>query len=229
MARKKGALDAVQFTRESAERIAGVVRAAEQTPTPTLPLTFERLQETRLPKSIRSATFSGAWPIGSIKVVTFANLPTNTANVQNLSWPITSSGYSNEPCLVGKEGTAWYLIVPRLQTATAIFVSSISEQAVITGSVPATVATGISQGTYATGFETLTAVSDVSISATLNTNDCAITIGKTVTTTEIRSVSGTATAFFASGTSIVNVCGDSALITVIGGTAASTFLRVRVP
>lgn len=169
MARKKGALDAVQFTRESAERIAGVVRAAEQAPTPTLPLTFERLQETRLPKSIRSATFSGAWPIGSSKVVTFANLPTNTANVQNLSWPITSSGYSNEPCLVGKEGTAWYLIVPRLQTATAIFV---------------------------TQTQAGTSLVSIAIAATLNTSNCTITVSQTPNTTAITLIAAAATSSY---------------------------------
>lgn len=229
MARKKGALDAVQFTRESAERIAGVVRTAEQTPTPAAPLSFAKRIEDRPPKQVRAATFSGSWPISSQKVVNFSNAPTATANVLNLSWPITEQGYVNEPCIVGKDGTAWYLVVPVLQSTSGILVTSISEQSVIIDSVPYTVATGISQGTYATGFETLTAVSDVSISATLNTNDCAITIGKTVTTTEVRSVTGTATAFFATGTSLVNVCGNSALLTVISGTATSTFLRIRLP
>ena len=183
----------VQFTLESAERIANVVRSAEVTPAAAAPLSFAKRFPERIPKQIRAATFSGSWPIGSDKSVTFTSLPTATANVTNLSWPITSSGYSNEPCIVGKDGTAWYLVVPRLQTATAVFVTSTQT------------------ATVASGFQTFAAVSDVSISAVLDTNSCAITIGKTLTTSEIRVVSGTAHAV------------------AIAGTSSAAVLRIRVP
>lgn len=208
---KKRPRDAVQFTLESAERIANVVRSAEVTPPAASPLTFDRIADTRMPKAVRAAVFSGSWPIGSSKTVTFSNAPTTTATVQNLSWPITEAGYSNEPCIVGKDGTAWYLVVPRLQTATSVFVTATQQQ---------TVGTGFSQNTYVSAIQTFSAVTDVSISAQLNTSNCAITIGKTVTTTEIRIVSETASAFFASGTSTA---------TVIAGTATASFLRIRVP
>lgn len=193
MARKKTPLDAVQFTRESAERIAGIVRAAELTPPQATPLTFEPYLEGRHPKQVRAAMFSGAWPIGSSKVVTFSNLPTATATVQNISWPITNNGYANEPCVVGRDGTSWYLVVPRLQTSTGVFVTSTQT------------------ATVASGFQTFAALTDISISAELDTNNCQIAIGKTLSTTEIRVVSGTAHSIS------------------IAGTATASFLRIRVP
>jgi hypothetical protein len=221
--------DAVQFTRESAERIASVVRSAELSPAVAAPLSFDRIAEGRIPKQVRAATFSGSWPIGSNKVVTFTNMPTSTATVQNMSWPITENGYSNEPCIVGKDGTAWYLVVPVLQTATAVFATTTQQRTIVSGTASQNVSTGLSQGTYASGFQTFAAVTDVSISAELNTSNCAITIGKTLTTSEIRVVSGTATAFFASGTTTISVCSATATAVMITQTATSTILRLRLP
>jgi len=193
MARQKKPFDAVQFTRESAERVARVVRQAEISPAAASPLTFDRRLSDRHPKQVRAATFSGAWPIGSVKAVTFKYAPTATANVVNLSWPITLSGYVNENCVVGKEGTNWWLVTPMLQTATAVIV------------------TATQSFSFATGTATASAVSDVLISATLNTNNCGITVGKTLTTAMITVVNSTATA------------------TVVTGTSTATFLRIRVP
>ena len=174
MARQKKPFDAVQFTRESAERIAGVVRTAELTPTAASPLTFGTRLE-RIPKQVRAATFSGSWPIGSTKTVAFKTAPAVTANVVNLSWPITLSGYVNEDCLVGKEGTSWWLVVPKLEAPTAVFV---------------------------TQTQNVSRITDVQISATLNQSNCAISIGKTLTTT---------------------------LMTIITQTATAAYIRLRVP
>lgn len=169
--------DAVQFTRESAERVARVVRAAELTPAGISPLVFGNRLE-RIPKQVRAATFSGAWPIGSTKTVAFKTAPAVTANVVNLSWPITLGGYVNEDCLVGKEGTNWWLVVPVLQAPTAVFV------------------TQTVQRTFVTGTASQQVVTDVNISASLNTSSCSITIGKTVSTATVTVVSGSATAAF---------------------------------
>lgn len=159
----------MQFTYESAERIANVVRAAETSAGPAAPLTFDKQFPARIPKQVRAATFSGAWPIGGTKVVTFKYAPTATASVVNLSWPITLNGYVNEDCLVGKEGTNWWLVVPVVQGGTAVFITRTASQQV---------------------------VSDVSISATLDTESCSITVGKTLTTSSISVVSQTFTAAY---------------------------------
>jgi hypothetical protein len=193
MARRKGPFDAVQFTRESAERIAGVVRQAELTPPAASPLTFAKRFEERAPKQVRAATFSGAWPIGSTKVVTFKYAPTATVNAFNLSWPITLTAYSNEDCIVGREGTNWWLVVPRLEARTAILVTQTASQLICSGTA------------------TQSVVTDVSISGSLNTSSCAITIGRTVTTTSVRVVSATAT------------------MVAISSSFTASVLRVRVP
>lgn len=167
--------DAVQFTLESAERIADVVRAAELATPQGRPLTFDARFPERMPKQVRAATFSGSWPINSSKVVTFKYAPTATQTVTNLSWPITSTAYSSENCIVGKEGTSWWLVVPVLQAATAVFIT-----------------------TTAAGSR----VTDVTISASLDTSNCTITVGKTLVT---------------------------ASMTLISTTATATYLRLRVP
>jgi hypothetical protein len=108
MARQRNPSDAVQFTYESAQRIANVVRAAETTPPSASPLTFDRRIDGRMPKQVRAATFSGSWFAGSSKVVTFTNQPTTTVTVQNLTMvlPFTAT----QSCIVGRDGTAWYLV-----------------------------------------------------------------------------------------------------------------------
>lgn len=170
--------DPVQFTRESAERIANVVRAAETAPAPASPLRFEALLQDRVPRQVRAATFSGSWPIGSVKTVTFSYTPTATASVTNLSWPITDTGYVNENCIVGKEGTNWWLVVPVLERRTAVFVTQTQQQTFCSQTGSQAVVTGVV--------------------ASLNTTDCSISI--TASTAAISVVSQTATAVFIAAT-----------------------------
>lgn len=174
MARKKP-FDAVQFTRESAERIAGVVRAAETAAPSASPLTFDRRFPERIPKMVRAATFTGSWAINASKVVTFSYAPTATQTVTNLSWPITHAHSVPENCIVGKEGTSWWLVVPVLEARTAVFVTQ-----------------------TAAG----TSLVSISIAATLNTNNCSITVSQTPNT---------------------------AAITLISATAILSYIRLRVP
>lgn len=169
MTQQRGPFSAVQFTRESAERIAGVVRQAELTPASASPLTFDRRLSDRVPKQVRAATFSGSWPIGSTKTVTFKYAPTATANVVNLSWPITLSGYVNEDCVVGKEGTNWWLVVPKLEGPTAVFVTQTQDG---------------------------TNLVSIAIAATLNTNTCGITVSQTPSTTRITLITATVTSSY---------------------------------
>ena len=100
--------DAVQFTLESAERIADVVRAAELATPQGKPLTFDARFPERTPKQVRAATFSGSWAINSSKVVAFKYAPTATVTVTNLTF--VPQFAATQDCIVGKEGTAWYLV-----------------------------------------------------------------------------------------------------------------------
>ena len=100
--------DAVQFTRESAERIANVVRATELTPTPGRPLTFESMPPSASRRVFRMATFTGAWAINGAKTVTLRG-STATLSAVNLFANIATAA-SSRNCAIAKDGTAWYLI-----------------------------------------------------------------------------------------------------------------------
>jgi len=149
--------DRATFTSESARRIAKVVRRVEAgnrdtSWTPSPPRGGESVVGSI---SFRVATFTGSWGIGSSKVVTFKNQTTtpNTASASNLFFDFPTPAGTVD-CGIAREGTAWYLIDVPITTATSIF---------------------------ATSTDTISFVSSIDIAATLNTNDCAITVTKTVT------------------------------------------------
>lgn len=98
--------DAVQFTRESAERIANVVRAAELTPRSGSPLNFDALLESPRRRVFRMGTYTGAWPRGAVKVVTLDN--GSTLSASNRFFDLPSLGVRS--CAVAKDGTAWHLV-----------------------------------------------------------------------------------------------------------------------
>ena len=202
-------LDATQFTLESAERIARVVRAAELGSPQARALTFDRIDYQRKDKVFRVCTFTGAWQIGDSKIVTFRNVTAtpNTASAVNLFFPIGTGHTSTMACAVAKDGTAWYLIDVPFQTATAVFIGTTS-----TGVVVTSTATGISVSSTASA----SYVTDISLSGSLNTSSCSITIGKTLTTASRTFITGTATAVF---------IGTTATSVRISDTYTGTYLR----
>jgi len=144
MARQKKPFDAVQFTRESAERVARVVRQAELTPAGASPLTFDKRFTDRIPKQVRAATFSGAWPIGSVKTVTLQAAPTVVRqDVINTCWPITNTAASGN-CVIGKDGTSWYLVAPQLREATAVVIKQTIDCIVVTSTERSSIVTAVS-------------------------------------------------------------------------------------
>lgn len=155
----------------------------------------------QVPRQVRAATFSGSWPIGSSKVVTFKNPPAVTAAASNLSWPISDTTYANEDCIVGRDGTGWYLVCPVLESATAVIVTQTASRSLVTG--------------INTTASTISYISDVSATATLNQSSCAITVGVTKTVGSLRALTGL------TATTVTH-----ALPTL---TATSTFLKIRVP
>lgn len=131
----------VQFSRGAAQRIANVVRTVEAGNRDQGGLTFDHPMPGGNVKLIRRATFTGSWAINAINVVTFVQAPTATVSATNLSWPITYNYTSPKTCLVGKEGTSWWLVVPMLQTASASYVTGVSVGATLnTNSCAITVA-----------------------------------------------------------------------------------------
>jgi hypothetical protein len=177
-------LEPTQFTRESAERIANVVRAAELASPAARPLSFERVDTPQKAKVFRVCTFTGAWPTGVEKVVTFKyqTATPNTASAVNLFFPVTSTAAGNTDCAIAKEGTAWYLIDVPFETATAVFAGSTTTGIVISST------------------QSTSRVTDVTLSASLNTSNCTISIGKTLVTASTIFVTGTATSVFVQST-----------------------------
>lgn len=177
--------DPTQFTRESAERIANVVRSVELSAPPASPLNFERVDVVQKAKVFRICTYTGAWSIGDAKTVTFKyqTATPNTVSATNLFFPVTNTATANaRDCAIAKDGTAWFLIDVKLAERTAVFVTSTS------------------QGIVVSSTQSTARVTDVNLSASLNTSACTITIGKTLVTASTIFVTGTATAIFVQGT-----------------------------
>ena len=161
----------VTFTKPAAERIAKVVRAVEGGDRDAGPLTFGNRGVAGNPKAFRVCTFTGAWSINDTKAVAFKNQTAtpNTVAAVNLFFPFSAASNATTDCAIAKEGTAWFLIDVPFETATAIFVGATASTAVMR---------------------------DVTLSASLNTSLCTISIGKTLVTTSITIVSSTFTATF---------------------------------
>jgi len=208
--------DPTQFTRESAERVANVVRAAELATPEARPLSFAREDFFRNRKIFRVCTFTGAWSINDTKTVTFKNQTAtpNTVAAVNLFFPFSAATNATTDCAIAREGAAWYLIDVPFESATAVFASSTVSQTVFgTGSTSVIrfIGTGATQTTtYVTG-----------VSASLNTSSCAITVSAATATATSFSMDGTQTAIS------VSMAGTQT-ITVAGATFTSTFLRFRV-
>jgi hypothetical protein len=102
--------DLTQFDLGSAARVARVVRAVEQEPPRTKPLSFSPVIEAGR-RVFRVCTFTGAWSKNTQKTVTFkyqTSTP-NTVTAINLFADVgTASGGVN--CAIARDGTAWFLI-----------------------------------------------------------------------------------------------------------------------
>ena len=128
--------DLTQFDIGSAQRIARVVRQVEQEPRRANPLSFGPVFDAKKEKPVRICTFTGSWPIGSAKTVTFKNQTAtpNTASATNLFWPIPEG--SQRDCSIAKDGTAWYLLVPQLYAADAATAATLTTAALEFNTLP---------------------------------------------------------------------------------------------
>lgn len=208
--------DPTQFTRESAERIANVVRAAELSAPAARPLNFERVDFSRS-RVFRVATYTGAWAINATKTVTFkyqTNTP-NTATVLNLFFPVTSTAAGSRDCAIAKEGTSWFLVDVRFASRTAVFAGATSVGTVLgTGST----STIRFLGTGSTSVQT---ISTGAISAVLNTSACTISVTAATATMVSVSLGGTQTAVS------VSMAGTQTFA-MMQFTFTSTFLTLEV-
>jgi hypothetical protein len=182
--------DRVTFTRQSADRIAKVVRKVEagNRDTVAMPTAPRGVAGGGNGKVFRVGTFTGAWAINTGKTVTFKNQTAtpNTASVTNYFFDFPQPNGTVD-CGIAKEGTAWFLIDVPFETATAVIV------------------TGTAASTYATGTGSQSVVTGISISGVLNTSNCAITINSTVSTASIVVLSSTASAVTVTGTQTATI------------------------
>ena len=83
---KKRPRDAVQFTLESAERIASVVRAAETQPPATAPLRFSR-QPAAMPSGIKLARYTATTSLvkGAVRPVVFMTASTSAISFSGIT------------------------------------------------------------------------------------------------------------------------------------------------
>ena len=105
---------AVTFSRQSAQRIAKVVRTVEAGNRDQPGITFDHPQPGGT-KTFRMATFTGSWTINTPKVLLPLNVTATTATFSALNVLFNISLLSdttNAPttCAVAKYGTAWHLI-----------------------------------------------------------------------------------------------------------------------
>lgn len=188
--------DPTQFTRESARRIASVVRSAELTPLASQPLNFERVDFSKS-KIFRVGTFSGAWPVGTENTVTFRNATTapNTVTVQNLFFDINFTPSGSPDCAIAKEGSAWYLVSVPLEASAAVSDVVVEQQSVLQTSQTTKLTffgtASLVQTPFVTGRTTdLTYIAAVikttaqatfltQVQATLNTTNCTIAVTPT--------------------------------------------------
>lgn len=94
----------VQFTRESAGRIARVIRDSELAPKVARPLTFESVAPQPSGNRVRIGTFSGAWDLGAFKVVTLLGT-TATASVLNACNSVADAGCNRVVLFSSVNGT----------------------------------------------------------------------------------------------------------------------------
>ena len=181
---KPARTERVTFTKPAAERIAKVVRAVEGGDRDAGPLSFGNRGVAGNPKLFRVCTFTGAWSINATKTVTFKNQTAtpNTVAAVNLFFPFSAATNATTDCAIAKEGTAWYLIDVPFETATAVFAGATTTGIVVSST------------------QSTSRVTDVTLSATLNTSNCTISIGKTLVTASTIFVTGTATSVFVQST-----------------------------
>jgi len=176
--------------RDTISRVQGEAYSVTGGHLPGRPEGLGRLSDS---DNFRMATFTGAWSINSDKTVTlkYQTATPNTVGVTNLLFDFPEPSGSVD-CGIASEGTAWFLIGVPFETATAVVV------------------TGTSTLTYATSTASQNVLTDISISGSLNTETCAITINSTLTTASI------------------SILGETATAVAISGSQTSTIVRFKV-
>ena len=227
-------------------------------PVSRIPTALEDGGSSFSPKVFRVCSATGAWPVDSSKTVTFYGVTTspNTVSVLNklVTLPAPRSTATSRIVNIAKDGTQWYLVSFQMSSKTAVMATATQTITFIGTAATQTMTlidargtqtiTFLSAGstqtiTYAGAGPEVDVVSD--ISATLNTNNCSISVtkttakiktaGNTQTATTI-SASGaqTATVVTMSGTQTVTIMSMSGTqtATITTGTYTATFISLEI-
>lgn len=127
----------IQFDDTSGRRIGNAVRFVEDQANRRKPLSYAPALEARRPKVFRVCTFTGSWPIGSSKVVTFKNQTStpNTVSATNLFWPLPNGPLRD--CAIARDGTSWYLVTPQVYLANAATAAALTTTELRFNTLPA--------------------------------------------------------------------------------------------
>lgn len=179
----------VNFDPAAAIRIYNAVRKVEAGDRDQKPLTFDRVLSEN-PKVFKLCRFSGAWPIGSTKVVSLNGNTAATLSVSNLYFPITAT-VSESFCSVAKAQGSWLLVNVPLKTATAVSVTSTATALIVTS-------VSTSTARIVTGVTGATTEVVIGVSAVLDTVTCDIDVSLTKASVNGLSSVSTATITFVS-------------------------------
>jgi len=247
----------ISFTRPAVERIARVVRAVENARPAGAGLSSRR-QMIDNARAVKLASFPGPWPKDTENVITFKGTD-RTAIASNLFFPVP--GTHTRECAVAKIGTAWHLIDVPFNERTAVFAGETSTQTVFGTNSTRSITYIPSASTQNISFipsksvSTISYISSVtpdtetityltSVSASLNTSNCTITvtpnsqsksvvtgIKTTVLTADLVSVASPQTATVVSlastQTATVVSLGGTVTITLLSSTYTSRYLTLE--
>jgi hypothetical protein len=128
----------VTFTRPAAERIAKVVRRIESGSRDSTGPKFLARDGAggSSGKPFRVCTYSGDWPVGSSKTVTFkyATTTPNTVSATNLFLPLPENG--TRDCAVARDGTAWFLVQAQMELAHAFTAATLTTSSIEFNTLP---------------------------------------------------------------------------------------------
>lgn len=212
MAEPKGYLIGTGFHEKLKQTIAAVDGMPKGSGGYRLPTDLSGDMPASASASFRIATFTGAWPIGEEKTVSMRSDTASTFLATNLFFPLTANYESATDCAIARDGTAWFLIDVPFETATFVFVGAIGT------ATSTTFAT--SQFSYVSGIVTAEVNCITDVSASLNTNNCAITVSKTTSKATRVTEVVTKTASF------VQTSGQQTF-TIVQSTYTATMLRFR--
>jgi hypothetical protein len=162
---KAAKTERVAFTRPAAERIGKVVRIVESGDRGAAGLHFNA-KPGNSDRHIRICTFTGAWAIGSPKTVTFKFRTTtpNTVSATNLFWPLDEANDPQErDCSIGRDGTAWFLLTPKLEVQHVFTSITNSACELKFGTLPAIVLATASTNVVTFSPGTVSIVDDISV------------------------------------------------------------------